>query len=49
MSHSQCKDELKRSKEEKLKEKEEKAQKGFTAQKIKYLKAKKARLSLNHE
>ena len=48
MSHSRYKDDLKR-KEERSKEEEETAQKRLAAQKIKELKAKKARLSLNHE
>ena len=49
MSHSRYKDDLKRKKGERSKEEEETAQKRLAAQKIKELKAKKARLSLNHE
>ena len=49
MSHFRYKDDLKRKKEERSKEEEEKPQKRLAAQKIKDLKAKKARLNLNHE
>ena len=49
MFHSRYKDDLKRKKEERSKEEEEKLQKQLAAQKIKDLKVKEARFSLNHE
>ena len=49
MFHSHYKDDLKRKKEERSKEEEDETQKRLAAQKIKDLRAKKARLSLNHE
>ena len=48
MFHSHYKDDLKRKEEERSKEEEE-AQKRLAAQKIKDLRAKKARLRLSHE
>ena len=47
--HSRYKDDLKGKKEEGSKEEEEKAKKRLAAQKIKDLRVKKARFSLNHE
>ena len=49
MTHSHYKDYLKTNKKKRSKEEEEKSQKRLAAQKLKDLKAKKARLSLNHE